>query len=252
MRGAQHLAIEATCKPLAAYSAAMKAFARQLAGILAETKAESKAQYEAELAEIKATLDAELAAEDARWQKKTGETPPRWDTVEELDMVSAWWREKAALAGVPADKLLCDDDELWKMLPGLKPVVFGKLQLLRLQVLTTAATRRRRRPRGDSVRPLTDRQLMAVQVVGECKGNFTEAGRRLGLHRKTVRLHYQAGMRKLAAKTHVRAGRGAPKRQALPESGRGELDLYERDDRSVREGRKLEGKARSSRQKDDD
>jgi DNA-binding CsgD family transcriptional regulator len=56
---------------------------------------------------------------------------------------------------------------------------------------------RRRRKVDPKPRPLTDKQTEAVHMVGECKGNVTEAANRLGRDRKTVEQHYKAAMKKL-------------------------------------------------------
>ncbi|HPD14577.1 MAG TPA: hypothetical protein PLE19_06495 [Planctomycetota bacterium] len=56
---------------------------------------------------------------------------------------------------------------------------------------------RRRRRASEAASKLTVRQLEAVQIVGECKGNFTEAARRMGLKDpKSVRELYEKGVRK--------------------------------------------------------
>jgi hypothetical protein len=75
--------------------------------------------------------------------------------------------------------------------------------------------------------PLTEKQTEVVQIVGECKGNFAEAGRRLGLDRKTVKQHYQAAMGKM--------GKAAIKRVTgpLPCDRRGQSRLTDDDDRRL-------------------
>ncbi len=84
---------------------------------------------------------------------------------------------------------------------------------------------RKRKRQAMKASPLTAKQTEAVQVVGECKGSFAEAGRRLGVDRKTVQQHYQAAMKKL--------GKSAVKHatQSLPSDRRGQADLSADDDR---------------------
>ena len=57
--------------------------------------------------------------------------------------------------------------------------------------------KRRRRKSDAQPNALTPRQLEAMQIVGECKGNMAEAAKRIGRHRKTVQQHYQAALAKL-------------------------------------------------------
>ena len=77
-------------------------------------------------------------------------------------------------------------------------------------------SRRRRRKTDAAPRPLTAKQTEAVHIVGECKGNFTEAAARMGLDAATVRQHYNAGMAKLGGKA-VKHGT-----QRLPSDRRGQ------------------------------
>lgn len=44
---------------------------------------------------------------------------------------------------------------------------------------------------------LTDKQMEAVHIVGECKGNIAEAARRLGKDYSTIKQHYDAATAKL-------------------------------------------------------
>jgi DNA-binding NarL/FixJ family response regulator len=85
---------------------------------------------------------------------------------------------------------------------------------------------KRRRRKTDAVpRPLTAKQAEAIQIVGECKGNFAQAADRIGRDRATVRQHYNAGMKKL--------GRTAVKHrtQQLPSDKRGQDSVSSDDDR---------------------
>jgi len=85
--------------------------------------------------------------------------------------------------------------------------------------------RKGRRNAERQLQPLTDRQLEVLRVVGECEENFSEAARRLGLDRKTVRQHYQAAMKKLG-----RAARGH-KTTRLPVDRRGQTAVAADQDR---------------------
>ncbi len=88
--------------------------------------------------------------------------------------------------------------------------------------------KRRRRPALENKAPraMTRRQVEVVQIVGECKGNFAEAGRRLGVDRKTIKETYDAAMGKLR-----KAGLRQPERKIktkttrLPEDNRGQVNV---------------------------
>lgn len=76
--------------------------------------------------------------------------------------------------------------------------------------------------------PPTVKQLEALKVVGECAQNFAEAGRRLRLDPKTVRQHYNAGLKnagKLASKLV-----GRPKVQSAPVDHRGQVNVASGED----------------------
>lgn len=79
-------------------------------------------------------------------------------------------------------------------------------------------SRQRRNRRHVEQAGLTLLQTEAVQIVGACKGNIAEAARRLGKDRKTVKQHYEAGLRKLG-----RAAPGKPKTQRLATDRRGQV-----------------------------
>lgn len=86
--------------------------------------------------------------------------------------------------------------------------------------------RKRRPPLDKDIRPLTDRQTEVVQIVGECKGNFAEAARRMCLNRKTVKEHYDTAMAKLGlAGVRNPAKQLKPKTQRLPEDRRGQVNI---------------------------
>lgn len=77
---------------------------------------------------------------------------------------------------------------------------------------------RKNRPRPD--RRLTVKQTEVMHVVGECKGNVSEAARQLGRDRKTVKQQYVAACKKLGATSGERA-----KVKSLPHDRRGQVDL---------------------------
>jgi len=106
-------------------------------------------------------------------------------------------------------------------------------EMLRVHVLKSAEpaagpvgkTKRRRRKTDAAPRPITAKQAEAVQIVGECKGNITEAARRLGVSAKTVRQNYQAGLGKLGRKAVKHAT------QRLPSDKRGQDNVSSDGDR---------------------
>lgn len=74
----------------------------------------------------------------------------------------------------------------------------------------------------------TDKQLEILKVVGECGHNFAEAARRLKLDRKTVKQHFEAGLRnagKLASKFI-----GKPEIKSAPVDSRGQLTAASDDE----------------------
>ena len=86
----------------------------------------------------------------------------------------------------------------------------------------------RKRRRSLVGKPLTPKQREAVEVVGRCKGNISEAARVMQRDAKTVRQHYEAGMAKLGeAITKPKA----PKTRRLSHDRRGQADIAEGDDR---------------------
>jgi len=97
-----------------------------------------------------------------------------------------------------------------------------------LTAITAKKTKQRRRPPSEdkSPRKLTARQVEVMQLVGECKGNFAEVGRRLRLDRKTVKEHYEAALKKLR-----QVGVKSPERKLkakttqLPEDRRGQVNV---------------------------
>jgi predicted DNA-binding protein (UPF0251 family) len=81
--------------------------------------------------------------------------------------------------------------------------------------------RRKRRQSGSKTPPpLTPREAEAVHLVGEHKGNFTEAANKMGVSRQRAKVLYGNAMKKLS-----KAGVRNPKTQALPHDRRGQIDL---------------------------
>ena len=78
---------------------------------------------------------------------------------------------------------------------------------------------RRRRKMPPKPRPLTAKQVEAMQLFGECKGNFTEAARRAGVVPNSFRERYIAACTKLGKRT-IRTPK--PKTVKLTEDRRGQ------------------------------
>lgn len=115
-----------------------------------------------------------------------------------------------------------------------------------------AAINRRRPPFEKKTRPLTDRQIETMQILGECRGNYAEAGRRLRLDPKTVRQHDKAAKKKLA-EVGVRpapASKLKPTTKTLPEDHRGQTDVYRDANGEVRRGRDIDRRRRSGKRHD--
>lgn len=78
-------------------------------------------------------------------------------------------------------------------------------------------TRRNRVIRDATPRRPTPRQLEAVQLFGEHKGNKAAAARAMGVHRKTFDQHYKAGLKNVDLKSLPQ-----PKTRRLPTDRRGQ------------------------------
>lgn len=89
--------------------------------------------------------------------------------------------------------------------------------------------KKRRRRRGPDVQKLTVKQRVAIEIVADCQGDFAKAARRLGKDRKTVKQHYDAGMKKMGEAI----GR-KPKVKSLPTGSRGESEATAEDDPRAR------------------
>ncbi len=89
-----------------------------------------------------------------------------------------------------------------------------------------APKRKRRKRASDKPRELTRPQIEAMQLYGECKGNFTEMGRRMGIDRKTAKQHYEAAAKKVGQQ----AVNPYPKTTTIAHDRRGQADVSEIDD----------------------
>lgn len=88
------------------------------------------------------------------------------------------------------------------------------------------AKRKRRKRGSDKPRELTLRQVEAMQLYGECKGNFTEMGRRMGLDRKTAKQHYEVAAKKIGQQ----AVKLKHETTTIAHDRRGQADISEIDD----------------------
>jgi len=66
---------------------------------------------------------------------------------------------------------------------------------------------------------LTGKQLEAMQIVGECKGDLAEAARRMGKDRSTIKQHYDAATAKLGK----RPVKHSTKRHATDRRGQADI-----------------------------
>jgi hypothetical protein len=108
------------------------------------------------------------------------------------------------------------------------PVVFGAP----VPPPGTEQVRSRRRRRHVTARPLTATQTEALAALTDCGGKFAEAGRQLGLDRKTVEEYGQAACKKLGVSLTARLKqlRAAAKAHNLPHGKSGEVYLTEEQD----------------------
>ncbi len=89
-------------------------------------------EVQTELVKLEEALQAELLRYEELWEAATGEKPPRLfeaNTTSDLDKVTAWWQERAALAGIDGNTILQEP------VPPTRfgPIIRGKLRLLKLQ-----------------------------------------------------------------------------------------------------------------------
>jgi DNA-binding CsgD family transcriptional regulator len=216
---------------------------KALGNRLSKNFQKSKSWQASEWRKILAEADVAIQAHEIAWQTETGVVPPRWSTVEELERAIEWWQQNAALAGIDPNLILGAGE----FVAQFAPIIRGKLRLLRLQAAATAA-RHRRPPFEKALRKITERQAEVAQIVGECKGNFAEAGRRLQINPKTARQHYRAAMRKLGD-AGIRGPRASMNK--LAEDSRGQADFFADDDGNIRAGYTL-ARRRSAKRNDDE
>ncbi len=97
-------------------------------------------------------------------------------------------------------------------------------ELVDLSPATKHEAKRPRRKRRAALEPkqLTARQVEIVQLYGECKGDFAEMRRRLGVDRKTVVEIYEAASRKLGT-----AAVANPSTTSMPQDHRGQVNVSE-------------------------
>jgi DNA-directed RNA polymerase specialized sigma24 family protein len=86
--------------------------------------------------------------------------------------------------------------------------------------------RRRKRTGGQQQQPLTEKQMEAVKLHGDCEGNISEVGRRLGIDRKSAEQRIKSGFAKIGKTVPKKA-----KTQKLKRGNRGEDDVAEEDDK---------------------
>ncbi len=87
-----------------------------------------------------------------------------------------------------------------------------------------ASPRRSRRRQITRGRPLTPKQVEAVQIYGECKGNLTKAAANIGIDRTSFRERLDGAYEKLGQKRPKRQGLRA---RRLPQDRRGQVNITE-------------------------
>jgi len=210
---------------VAALLAAQRAIMDGLGRTLATARKEAEAGQRGAWAKALAEMRAARREYEAEWQAETGIAPPRWRTIEELEAAIAWWQEQAAAVGIDPNRILDAGEEVLEF----EPVIRGRLRLMRVQVAAVAArkarNRRRRSSAEEKIRPLTEKQVEAVHIVGECRGNLAEAARRIGIDRKSLKERYDAALKKLG-----KAGMPKPSTERLPQDRRGQTMVAGEDD----------------------
>lgn len=164
------------------------------------------------------------------WQAEAGA-----EGVDPLKRLTEGWRYSSDLCDlvqhIPRTDLVNLNVQLDRVREDLVRVVHA------LQEQATGGKRKKKRKRrgGDRItKPLTPRQVEVVQIVGECKGNFAEVGRRLGRDRKTIQEAYEAAMdkmRQVGVKCPERKSR--TKTTRFPEDHRGQVSIAEEPKRGV-------------------
>ena len=141
----------------------------------------------------------------AEWLEKTGEAPPIIRTDEDVDKVIAWWKEKAALAGIDTDAILAAKDHevfAWE------PVIKGRMTLIRLQAAMLADTCVKATPTEDAERAATADSTAGRTAApeGEYSPAMSKAKmmKRLGMTRKVFNwLAKKYGMIHVSRQRHM-------------------------------------------------
>ncbi len=123
------------------------------------------------------------------------------------------------------DRILLPDFGLWVHAINLAKELRETAKLIANNQGSGKRQPRKQRRKTRKVSRLTPKQMEASQIVGECKGNFAEAGRRLGRDPKTIRQHWFAACKKLgisAVKTRRRT-------QRLLKDRRGQVAIAQED-----------------------
>ncbi len=69
----------------------------------------------------------------------------------------------------------------------------------------TKPMKRRRKSTNTKVNPLTPQQTEAIRLDGECKGNMSDVGRRMGISRQCAKQHLEAAYKKLGINASKKA-----------------------------------------------
>lgn len=88
---------------------------------------------------------------------------------------------------------------------------------------TAKGNRRQRTPAA-----LTERQIQAMKVFDDTKGNAAEAARQMNVCRKTAQQHYHSALRKLGFTAAQYAA--IAKTQSIPHDARGQVNVADADD----------------------
>jgi predicted DNA-binding protein (UPF0251 family) len=86
--------------------------------------------------------------------------------------------------------------------------------------------RKRRRSSNETPKPLTELQVEAIKLHGDCEGNTAEVARRMGISRKAAEQHIKLANKKLGKMAVQKK-----KTKSLPTDRRGQENLSEDDDR---------------------
>ena len=119
-----------------AQQAVITDFAAMLAEIVAEAREESRADGQKFHQKALAELDQAQQEYERQWQEQTGLTPPRFDTIEELEQAIDWWKEQAAFVDISPERILDAGERVQHQ---FEPIIKGRLRLLRLQATAVTA-----------------------------------------------------------------------------------------------------------------